>query len=222
MSPTARSAPPSVGLQPPVPVGVEQQPVLQVAAGDEVHRAERAAAARASRASWQLRVEADVEVDARARARSRSASASSSAVSARSSPAASRRRRACRPRAPRLRLRVVEMVRRGDVDDVDALVGEHRLEGLVRLGQPGGRAFARARSGEEPTTPVTSTPSRRSASTWTTPMKPVPTTAAPSCWKGVDESACGVSWGRRRRPAPGCPRRSSARARRRARAPAAG
>src|SRR5438552_4908611 len=40
--------------------------------------------------------------------------------------------------------------------------------------------FARARSGDEPTTPATSTPSRRSASTWTTPMNPVPTTAARS------------------------------------------
>src|SRR5919206_2583187 len=39
---------------------------------------------------------------------------------------------------------------------------------------------ARARSGDEPTTPSTSTPSRRSASTCTTPMKPVPTTAARS------------------------------------------
>ena len=40
------------------------------------------------------------------------------------------------------------------------------------------RAFSAARSGVEPTMPVTSMPSRRSASTCTTPMKPVPTTAA--------------------------------------------
>src|SRR4051794_8484087 len=39
-------------------------------------------------------------------------------------------------------------------------------------------AASAARSGVEPTMPVTSMPSRRSASTWTTPMKPVPTTAA--------------------------------------------
>ena len=45
-------------------------------------------------------------------------------------------------------------------------------------GRPAVRAFSAARSGLEPTMPVTSTPSRRSASTWTTPMKPVPTTAA--------------------------------------------
>src|SRR5205809_181208 len=38
---------------------------------------------------------------------------------------------------------------------------------------------AGARSCVEPTTPWTCTPSLRSASTWTTPMKPVPTTAAP-------------------------------------------
>ena len=41
-------------------------------------------------------------------------------------------------------------------------------------GSPG---FCRARPGEEPTTPSTGTPRRRSASTWTTPMNPVPTTA---------------------------------------------
>src|SRR5204863_3617550 len=41
-----------------------------------------------------------------------------------------------------------------------------------------GEPLARARSGEEPTTPRTWTPMRRSASTCTTPIKPVPTTAA--------------------------------------------
>ena len=75
-------------------------------------------------------------------------------------------------------LPVVEMVGGREVHDVDALVGEHRLEGLVRLGQVLGAAFSAARAGLEPTMPVTSTPRRRSASTWTTPMKPVPATAA--------------------------------------------
>ena len=42
-------------------------------------------------------------------------------------------------------------------------------------GRPG---FARARSGDEPTTPATSIPRRRNASTCTTPMNPVPTTPA--------------------------------------------
>ena len=37
-----------------------------------------------------------------------------------------------------------------------------------------------ARSGVEPRMPRTWTPSRRSASTWTVPMKPLPMTAAPS------------------------------------------
>src|SRR5690242_21054699 len=37
---------------------------------------------------------------------------------------------------------------------------------------------ARARSSDEPTTPATSTPIRRSASACTTPMKPVPATPA--------------------------------------------
>ena len=51
------------------------------------------------------------------------------------------------------------------------VVGEHRLEALVGRGS---RALGlRARAlGLEPTTPATSMPSRRSASTWTTPMKP--------------------------------------------------
>ena len=35
MSPTARSAPPRSGLEPPVPIGVVEQPVLEVAAGDQ-------------------------------------------------------------------------------------------------------------------------------------------------------------------------------------------
>src|SRR5262245_16859440 len=38
--------------------------------------------------------------------------------------------------------------------------------------------FAAARSAVDPTTPATSTPMRRRASTWTTPMNPVPTTPA--------------------------------------------
>ena len=37
MSPTARSAPPAVDLEPPVPVGVVEQPVLEVAAGHQPH-----------------------------------------------------------------------------------------------------------------------------------------------------------------------------------------
>src|SRR5690554_4701034 len=45
-------------------------------------------------------------------------------------------------------------------------------------GRLAARAFSLARSGLDPITPTTLTPSRRSASTWATPMKPVPTTAA--------------------------------------------
>ena len=41
-----------------------------------------------------------------------------------------------------LRLRVVEMVRRRQMDDVDAIVGEHRLEAVVRLGQRHGPLLA--------------------------------------------------------------------------------
>ena len=50
------------------------------------------------------------------------------------------------------------------------------------LSNTGGRcaaaALTRARSGEDPATPTTSTPSRRSASVWATPIIPVPITAA--------------------------------------------
>src|SRR5256712_12967914 len=46
-------------------------------------------------------------------------------------------------------------------------------------GRPSSRDRAAARSRLEPTTPWTWTPRRLSASTWTTPMNPVPTTAAP-------------------------------------------
>ena len=41
MSPTARSAPPRSGCEPPVPVALEEQPVLEVAAGDEPDVADR-------------------------------------------------------------------------------------------------------------------------------------------------------------------------------------
>ena len=46
------------------------------------------------------------------------------------------------------------------------------------LSYTGPSPFARARSGVEPTTPATSTPSRRNASTCTPATKPVPMTAA--------------------------------------------
>ena len=49
----------------------------------------------------------------------------------------------------------------------------------TRCGTPSTSARAAPRSGELPSTPRTSTPIRRSASTWTVPMNPVPMTAAP-------------------------------------------
>ena len=52
MSPTARSAPPWSGCEPPVPVGLEQQPVLEVAAGHEPDVAEARRRATSSRACW--------------------------------------------------------------------------------------------------------------------------------------------------------------------------
>ncbi len=67
-----------------------------------------------------------------------SASASSSAVSA-AVIASGFSQTTCLPASSAARAcGEVQLVGRGDVDDVDALVGEHRLEALVGLGQHGG------------------------------------------------------------------------------------
>ena len=62
MSPTARSEPPLSGLEPPVPVALVEQPVLEVVAGDEPDLAEPARLDQLAQVLVQ-RVEPDVEVD---------------------------------------------------------------------------------------------------------------------------------------------------------------
>ena len=161
-----------LGLEAPVPVGRLREPVLQVAAVDVPDLAQLACADARARLLHD-RVEADVEVRA--------------VDEARLLGALEKLRRLLGGQRERLladdvlagferrqHLRVVEVVRRREVHDVDLLVGEHGLVRLVDRRDP----FAAARSGVEPTTPATSIPSLRSASTWTTPMKPVPTTPA--------------------------------------------
>ena len=77
-------------------------------------------------------------------------------------------------------LRMVEVVRRGDVHDLDPLVGQQVGEAVVGLRHAdAARALAAPRSGDEPRRPWTWTPRRRRASMWTVPMKPLPITAAP-------------------------------------------
>ena len=145
MSPTARSAPPWLRLEAPVPVGVVEEPVLEVVAGDEPDLAEVAVGDGLAHVLVE-RVEPDVEVDrvdeaARARA---------------SLDEPGRLRGGHRQRLladdvlaggeDRRRLRDVEVVRRGDVDDVDGRVGEDLVEGGVGVADaqgvgPGGAAL---------------------------------------------------------------------------------
>ena len=91
----------------------------------------------------------------------------------------------------------VDVVRAGDVHDVDRRVGEQRVDARRRP-TAGWRwpPCARARSGVEPTTPTTSTPSRRRASVWATPMMPVPITAALMSRSAITHPS-GPSTGRR-------------------------
>ena len=80
----------------------------------------------------------------------------------------------------RLDLRVVQLVGRRDVDDVDAVVREQLVEATrTRARRPSAAARCAARSRDEPSSPTTLTPIRRSASMCTVPMKPLPMTAVP-------------------------------------------
>ena len=170
-----------LALEAPVPVGIEQQPVLEVAPADQPHVAQPAVTRSNPREVLVERVEADVEVD---RALTQRRAVGREATSS----ADSRRRHRQRLLAHDVPaggedlpdLRVVQLVGRGDVDDLDALVGQQLLEAAVcaRRYRSGPRA-ALPRSGDEPSSPRTSTPIRRRASMWTVPMKPLPMTAAP-------------------------------------------
>ena len=109
----------ALGLEPPVPVGVEQQPVLEVAAGDEPDVAEPAVGDELADVLVE-RVEADVEVD-----RVDEAAPRGQPRRARATLGRGHRQRLLADDVlaggeDRLRLREVEVVGRGDVDDVDA------------------------------------------------------------------------------------------------------
>ena len=97
MSPTARSAPPRSGWSRQFQSVSMEQPVLEVAAGHEPDVAELAAGDDLVGVLVE-RVEADVEVDRVDEAGSASRATAARPSLPRSSPAASRRRRACRSR----------------------------------------------------------------------------------------------------------------------------
>jgi hypothetical protein len=122
---------PFVGLEPPVPIGREEQPVLEVAAVDvpdvaDVSIRDQGAGLLA------LRVKPDVEVRAM-----------DEAASLRELDEVRRLLRVDRKRLltddvlagleGRARLCVVEVVRRRQMDGVDAIVREHLFKALVRL-----------------------------------------------------------------------------------------
>ena len=76
-------------------------------------------------------------------------------------------------------------------------VPKNQIERVAK--ETGAIPFAAARSGDDPTTPATSTPSRRRAWTCTTPTKPVPTTPAR---RGLETAVMGAyatrpAWSRR-------------------------
>ena len=117
------------GLQPPVPVGVVEEPVLEIVAGDEPDLAQVAGGDPLTDVLVE-RVEPDVEVDGvdqPARGRlpdepSRLGGGQGEGLLADDVLASAEDRR---------RLRHVEVVRRGDVDDVDGRVGENLVERAV-------------------------------------------------------------------------------------------
>ena len=134
------------GFEAPAPVGVIEQPVLQIAAGDEPHRPEVAGADDRPRMQV-LGIEPLVEVDrvdepagvreieqlARLRARHGERLLAHDVL-------------AGGERGPDLL--VMQVVGRREVDDVDALVGEHRLKARVGVGQVlGARLRGRALRG---------------------------------------------------------------------------
>ena len=139
MSPNARSVPPCSGIEPPVPVGVQEQPVLEVAAGDQPDVAQLAVAHGAVEMLVE-RVEADVVVDGGdAVARGREPD------QLRGLRGGHRERLLAHHVAAggqdRLDLGVVELVGRRDVDDVHARVGEQLVQAAhTRAARPAASA----------------------------------------------------------------------------------
>ena len=166
-----------VRLQPPVPVTLVEQPVLEVVTRDEANVAQPAGLDDLAEVLVQ-RVEPDVVVDRGHLAARRGLANELRGLRGRhrqrllaDDVAAGGQDRRC--------LRDVQVVGAGHMDDVHLGVGQERVEAVVCLGHPEGEARAAPRAGVLPRTPRTWTPIRRSASTWTVPMNPVPITAAP-------------------------------------------
>ncbi len=134
MSPTARSSPPRCGLEPPVPVLGCREPVLEVAAVHGPDLPELAGTHPLARLLHE-RVEADVEV------RAVHEPAPLGQLDELGGLRGGHRERLLADdvlaRLERLlHLRVVEVVRRRQVDDVDPVVGEDRVVALVCPGEP--------------------------------------------------------------------------------------
>ena len=139
-----------VGLEPPVPVRLEEQPVLEVVAG---HQPDVAEAARGDELAHVLvqRIEADVEVDRVDEAAPGGELDELCRIGRRH-----RQRLLADDVPPGLedlaRLRHVEVVGRGDVDDLDRRVVEQGLErgvGAVDAERPGALLAAFRRAAED-------------------------------------------------------------------------
>jgi hypothetical protein len=120
------------GLEPPVPVRVEQQPILEIVAGDEPHVADRVAGDHLAQVLVD-RVEADVEVHSGDSVRGIRDPDELCGLRGRHGE------RLLADDVPAggqdgLDLRVVEVVRRRDVDDLDPAVVENLIEAGVRRG----------------------------------------------------------------------------------------
>ena len=169
--------PAALGLEAPVPVGLEEEPILEVAAG---HQADVADLATSHELVGVLveRVVADVEVHGvdepagfgRLDQLVRFDRGHAQGLFADDMLAGRERS---------LRLADVQVIGRGDVDDIDARILEERLDRRigVRDTQRVRTGGATLRGAAKHATDLDA--DRRSASTWTVPMKPVPMTAVP-------------------------------------------
>ena len=158
-------------LQPPVPVTFVEQPILEVVASDEADLAQPTRLDDLAEVLVQG-IEPDVVVDGCHLAARRGLPDELGRLRGRHG-----KRLFADDMATggedRGRLGDVEMVRAGHVDDVHRRVRQELFEAFVRLRDPEGEGARRATL-ERAATPRTWTPIRRSASTWTGPMKPVP------------------------------------------------
>ena len=185
----------------PVVVVRAQQPVLQVGAVDQAHRpglpaARRARAPRAPSGSSGRRTAPRLT-------RPTPAAASASCCA----PGGVERQRlladhvlAGRQRG--LGEREVQVVRRADVDDVDAGLATISSAESNARSAPSAAGAACADSGDEAATPTSAAPARRAERAWTLPMEPVPAIATRRAmpWNllgGASRRACVPSRGSR-------------------------